>query len=497
MRKRSAFLFRNKGLLWKLCGSIAAGTVLLFWSIDLLVQRTEQRMSHISEHHRQELNAYGREAERIFSEQGETALAEYLLELQERESTWAAVVHSNITPLAGSDISAYFNSGILLGRSTEWKIHLYFEFNPVIEVPFIDKHHHFLIRLPQRMRPGAFFPLTQLLLQIALPLVLMILLSVVLYRHVMNPLRQLEKATRQFSEGQFDVRVKNYLGVRDDELAALAETFDHMAERTGTLILTQRQLLGDLSHELRTPLARMDMALDCIEAGINPKESLDRLRYEASTMRELVQDALTLAWLNNESPTLDQEEVDLNELLQLIVEDANFEYPDHPIQLIEEAHIVLEASSHRALGQACENIIRNALKHSIGQCPVQVLLSKETAVNRASDTGIPEQSIKITVRDQGGGVPEALLNNIFEPFFRVDKARSSDTSSGIHPESTVMTQQCSETEQKKSGGYGLGLALAKRQIIATGGNVRAQNIYSHDQRRIGLEIKICLPASEK
>ena len=172
-----------------------------------------------------------------------------------------------------------------IGRSPEWKIHLYFSENPVMEVPFVDDNTHFLIQLPQRMRPGSLLLATRLTLQIALPLVILSLLSFMLYRHLMTPLKQLENATKDFANGNLEARAMAAMPKRNDELTGLAQTFDKMAQRTSSLIYNQRSLLADLSHELRTPLARIDMAIDFVEQDINREQALSRLRYEASTMR--------------------------------------------------------------------------------------------------------------------------------------------------------------------------------------------------------------------
>lgn len=67
------------------------------------------------------------------------------------------------------------------------------------------------------------------------------------------PLKRLEKATQEFSDGKLDARVTPLLPKRHDELTDIAATFDKMADRTSSLIQNQRQLLADLSHELRTP----------------------------------------------------------------------------------------------------------------------------------------------------------------------------------------------------------------------------------------------------
>lgn len=457
-------------LLFKLCCIIGVGTVLLFWLMDILVRRAELRMSFIDPEYRQQIVNYGREAERLYHEDPQR-LSVWLTSLQRTEQTWAAVVSSNITPLAGSELSDQFVDRFRLGRSVEWKIHLYFEQNPIMSVAFSDGDKHFLIRLPQRMRPGGYLQHAQWLLQVALPFILLCFLSLVLYRHMMSPLRQLQQATRQFSDGQFGVRVRPCLGQRRDEFTDLADTFDLMAERTEKLIISQRQMLADLSHELRTPLTRIDMAVDYVEQGVQPEHALARLRNESAAMRELVEDALTLAWLNNESPRLNGDDFDLVELLRVICDDARFEYPDRSLlnQFPERAW--LHGSSQRALGQALENVIRNALDHSPAQAQVSV------SVQACGDSWV------VRVRDQGPGVPEHCLEDIFRPFFRVDGARRS------------LPVAATRSPSDNRRGFGLGLALAQRQVEAVGGSIAAHNCVDENTGAVtGLEICVRLPS---
>jgi two-component system sensor histidine kinase PfeS len=452
----------NKPLMWKLCWTIAAGAVVLFWAIDLLTKRTEQHMSYIAEPYQQELRQMGENAERLFSEQGaskqgEAALAEWLADLQRKENTWAALVSAQVTPMANGYLPENYMETFRLGRSVEWKIHLYFKENPIMDITpehgvFSQQNLHLLIRLPQRMRPGTYLQYAHLLLQIALPLLLLTIVALVLYRHLMTPVKQLEKATRQFSKGNYEVRVRSCLGNRNDELSALADTFDGMTEKIGALIITQRQLIADLSHELRTPLARVDMAVDCIEHGIKTDESMQRLRKESITMRQLVEDTLTLAWLENEKPTLTNEEVDLIELLELLVEDAQFEYSDRRLFTCFPTTALLPHSSHRALAQAFENIIRNALKYTPVGGTVEVLVKQD------------QDQWYVQITDQGPGVPEAYLQDIFQPFFRVEKSRNAIRNGSDN----------TEDHTTKAGGFGLGLALARRQIEAVGGSINAK-----------------------
>ena len=454
-------------LFWRLCTVIAIGTVLLFLVIDWLTNHTESSMSYIAKEHQQQLLDYGKQAENIFRNGGEEALSVWLKALQEKEHTWVGVVKSNLKPVANSTMYKPFFDRFQYGRSVEWKIHLYFKDNPVMEVPFADDNLHFLIELPQRMRPGAMLLYVNALLQVALPLMLLCLLSYVLYRHVMSPLRKLESVTKAFSEGHYDVRTNASLLDRNDELTRLAVTFDKMADRTSQLIYNQRQLLADLSHELRTPLTRIDMAVDFVEQKINPQQAIERLRYEASTMRNLVEDTLTLAWLNTESPQLNTEAFDLVELIKVICEGAQFEYPDRHLITHLPDTAPLTQSSQIALGQAIENIIRNALRHTPESADVEILLCST------------EHAYQLIVKDHGAGVPENMLNDIFKPFFRVDKARAS----------IITTKQGPQNK-----GFGLGLALAHRQIEAVGGTIKAENYSDHNNnQRSGLKIEIELP----
>jgi two-component system sensor histidine kinase PfeS len=443
----------NKRLLWKLCITIAAGTVVMYWAINNLTRTTESQMSFIDQHYQQILLGYGAEAERLYRAGDMVQLGDWLTGLQARENTWAAVVSADIKPLAGSQLAPEFTERFRLGRDVRWKIHLYFKDNPVMDFPFADNKTFFVITLPQRMRPGEYWHYAQVLLQIALPLLVLIIVSFVLYRHVMQPLRQLESAARQFSEGKFDVRVRNALGARNDELTLLAETFDRMAERTGALIITQRQLIADLSHELRTPLARVDIALQCAERNlVAPKETFQRIARDSKVMRELVEDTLTLAWLENEKPLLAKENLDLVDLLDSIIDNARFEFPQQHIasDLPPEAALV---SCQRSLGQAIENIVRNALKHTQIHGEVRITLQA-----RGHDWCL-------LIEDQGPGVPEEHLQNIFKPFFRM----------GLIGE-------------RERSGFGIGLALAQRQIEAASGQIEARNL-PHG----GLQMIILLP----
>ncbi|WP_246028936.1 sensor histidine kinase [Litorilituus sediminis] len=369
---------------------------------------------------------------------GVSALETYLKTLQQREDTWVSVINYQLNKLAGDVIKADYYQGYNFGRSVDWKVHLYFARNPVMEVPFQEGQVSFLIQLPERMRPGSYWRHTRVTMQIILPMILLALLSYLLYRHIMAPLKQLQLATQAFSHGNLKVRVRKLLGSRNDELSELANTFDQMAARIGELIVGQRQLIADLSHELRTPLTRLDIALDNLSSQNENQENIERIKRESKQIRRLVEDTLTLAWLTNEKPKLQQESIDLVDLLDVVIDDAQFEFPQKRIHCQLPNSAQLNNSSHRALGQALENIIRNALRYTSKDKGIKITLKESV------------QHFEIDIADNGPGVPKEYLSKIFEPFFRVDKSRPAGSDS-------------------------FGLALAQRQIAAINGEIFAQN----------------------
>lgn len=428
-------------LFWRLSTSITLGTIALFSLINYLTDETEWHMSFIKAEYQQQLNDYAAHAEQLYLKGEHEALADWLQNLQKKEKTWVGVVQSTMTPLAGTHLQAAYFDKLVLGRGVEWKVHLYFNQNPIMEIPFVEPKIHFLIQLPERMRPGAYWQYMDLLLQVGLPLIPLLLMTLLIYRYLMSPLHRLGIATRQFSEGDHHVRVRPSLGLRNDELTDLADAFDQMAENTSNLIIKQRQLIADLSHELRTPITRMEMAIGSAKQGIAETELLPRLEKETTEIRTLVESTLTLAWLENEKPTLAGEEFDLVELISIIIEDAKFEFPGARFITSLPTQLTLLNCSQRALVQALENLIRNALKYSPTDKAVSIKLIKNP------------DNIFIVISDQGGGVPEEFLDSIFQPFFRVDKSRD-----------------------KSPDGFGLGLALARRQIEAISGTLTASNL---------------------
>ncbi len=253
-----------------------------------------------------------------------------------------------------------------------------------------------------------------------------------------RPIRRLRTAAQRMAEGDLDVRVG---GKGKDEVAQLARDFDVMAERLREMLDSQKRLLSDVSHELRSPLARLRVALELLEKNHDQETALRRIGKEADELERLVSNLLSLARLESGQSILERTRLSLKQILQNVVNDADFEASARGKRVLLQAEedFTLEGDPV-LLRAAIENVVRNAVQHTGEQTTVEVRLNSE------------KEKALIEVCDHGKGVPETELSRIFEAFTRIGEARD-----------------------RHSGGFGLGLSITGQVMSAHGGSVSATN----------------------
>lgn len=298
-----------------------------------------------------------------------------------------------------------------------------------------------------------------LILNITITILISGIICYLLSLYLTKPLRTLTQAAKQLGTGNLTTRVGHFVGHSKDEIEELKNEFNRMAEHIEEIILSKERLLQDISHELRSPLARLHIALELARQkyGAQAEKELSRIELETLRLNTLISEILEFSRLEKSNEIIKKEMINLNELINQIVMDANFEHgEENPRVIISETLPVIALLDKRLIQRALENIIRNALHYSPYNTKVDIKIYLDEKDN-----------IIITITDQGEGVPENDIEKIFNPFFRVDSAR-----------------------EKTTGGYGLGLSIAKEAIKLHHGWIKAKNLPQG-----GLELKIFLPVA--
>lgn len=284
--------------------------------------------------------------------------------------------------------------------------------------------------------------------------------------YLTKPIVQLRTAARQIAAGDLTARAGAPAVSRRDEVAGLMRDFDAMAERLETLLNAQSRLLNDISHELRSPLARLNVALGLARqrTGVESTDMLDRIELEAARLNELIGRILTLARLEDGEQLVPQTPVPLDEIVESVSEDAEFEAQErhcHVHTSIAEGNWEVRGNAS-LLHSAVENVVRNAIRYTQEGSAVDIELKNETR-------GAREAVLRVS--DSGPGVPSDSLDKLFQPFYRLDDARGRQT-----------------------GGVGLGLAITERAVRFHGGKVSA---FNRPQGGLVIEIRLPMIASEQ
>ncbi|HEY3732304.1 MAG TPA: ATP-binding protein [Streptosporangiaceae bacterium] len=204
----------------------------------------------------------------------------------------------------------------------------------------------------------------------------------------------------------------------------------------------RRDFVANVSHELKTPVGALALLAETVEDAADDAEAVrrfaGRMRYEAARLTSLVKDLITLSRIQAAEPVPDPTPVDLDAVVAEALDRCRMKAGARGIELVAAVdHGLHVLGDEDLLVTALRNLLENAVDYSPEH--TRVLLSTKRA---------GEDTVEISVADQGIGIPERDRERIFERFYRVDPARSRAT-----------------------GGTGLGLAIVKHVTVAHGGNV--------------------------
>jgi two-component system OmpR family sensor kinase len=282
--------------------------------------------------------------------------------------------------------------------------------------------------------------------------------SLALTFYLITPIGRIRAAFERVAAGDLKVRLGPAWLRRRDEIADMAADFDKMAARLEELVTSRDRLLADISHELRSPLARLHLAIDLArQSPDKTAQSLQRIRQEADRLDEMVGELLALSKLDH-GMTLSSEYFFISEITGIVVEDARYEAQEKGVAIefvASPRHWGREAlvvGSGKLISRAIENIVRNALRFSRRGETITIEMQGNA------------EGTALSIRDEGPGVRNEQLDSLFDPFV-----------------------QANPTDGQ---GYGLGLAIARRAVMAHGGTIKAANGSS-----AGLTVTLWLPAA--
>ena len=274
-----------------------------------------------------------------------------------------------------------------------------------------------------------------------------IIVSLLVTRRVVAPVREMMAASRRIAEGNYAERVQVQGSAEPDEmdeLDQLAVTFNQMADKLERTELMRRQLIGDVAHELRTPLSTIKGSIEgLIDGVIAPTESnLLQIHGEADRLQRLVADLQELSRVEAGAFELSPRKVGVRELVSSAADRLAGQFEEKGVRLEIDLAAVLppvRADPDR-IGQVLLNLLGNALQYTPSGRAVEVHARQA------------DQVLEIEIRDEGVGIPAEHLPHIFTRFYRVDHSRS-----------------------RAGGGSGIGLTIAKHLIEAHGGRIWASS----------------------
>lgn len=284
-------------------------------------------------------------------------------------------------------------------------------------------------------------------------LAIALLLGTLMSGRISRPISKTVRAASEISKGNFKQRIEEKSTTR--EISQLTTTVNDLAESLEKQQKLRKTMAADVSHELRTPLASLQSSLEAMIDGIwEPNgERLESCHEEILRINRLVGDLEKLERAEAENAVLDTTEFNLTELAQHIVHNFETDFCKKGVKLNLIGNAVTIRADRDKISQVMINLLSNALKYTPqgGHAAIHV---KDT-----------ENTVELTVSDDGDGIPPEDLPNIFERFYRADKSRNRFT-----------------------GGSGLGLSITKAIVEAHKGSITVIS-----ELNKGTVFTVCLP----
>jgi two-component system, OmpR family, sensor histidine kinase BaeS len=267
-----------------------------------------------------------------------------------------------------------------------------------------------------------------------------LVLAVFLARLIARPIEQVIAASSHVAKGKLSVRVDEPRSPLQSETRQLARNFNVMAASLESYEKERRDMIASIAHDLRTPLTAMQVRLEVLQEGLVPfsQEEITLLLTQTELLNRLIEDLRTLTLADAGKLSLKKQKTDLTELLHIIMETYEERAKARGITLTLKGEQSLKATvDPERITQIVSNLLDNALRVSPEGSEIILQLSKHKG------------AIRVSVSDQGPGIPEKLLPTIFERYVQ---------------------------DKDMGGSSGLGLAIVKTLTGLHGGSVKGENL---------------------
>lgn len=263
--------------------------------------------------------------------------------------------------------------------------------------------------------------------------------AIALTRSIAGRVDELRHAAQQLAGGDLETRAP---ATGPAELAELAGAFNEMAANIDQLFESRRQLVAAASHDLRTPIAAIEAMHEAIEDGlVEPDHYLPALREQARSLRILIDGLFEVARIDAASLTLDLRDTDLDAIVESCLRAVEAEATGRGIEL--RSDVDTAATRVRCAPEQIERVVVNLLANALRYTPRGGSITVRTTAGRGE--------VRVLVEDDGTGLSPDAQSQMFERFWREDRARSS------------------------RGNSGLGLTIAKGLVEAHSGRIWAEN----------------------
>ena len=304
-----------------------------------------------------------------------------------------------------------------------------------IPIQLADTHYQLYVGERWNRPPGFLFQLFDHPFQLLLAVMLVSTPFLLWLSWALSqPARRLEKAAQSVARGEFKIDPELEKGT--SEFRQAGASFNQMVEAVNQMISRQQRLLSDISHELRSPLTRLRMAQALATRKQGESQELIRIDTEAQRLEQMISKLLELSHMQVDNH-INRERQPLQSLWETLLEDTQFEAEQMGKELTFNRIPARYINGHpQLLVSALENIIRNAIYY--GKDSIRVTMEAT------------QEKLTVRVEDNGEGVPEEELSDIFRPFYRVSTAR-----------------------ERHTGGTGLGLSITESAIRQHNGSIQA------------------------